>query len=203
MHALVIGSNGGIGSKCVDELLKQNYTVTTMTSSDLDLNYPERIFEQDFSNFDVLINCAGHSQGTYLGFLKNTWQNQLSQITVNYISNLFLLKHYANSRKSGKYVWISTSLLDGARPFHSVYVSSKQASKTALELIQQEATHIDILEVKVGPTKTGFRYRNFNGSQTYDEVNKMYDQENSLDPTYVASRIIDAIRNNNREIYIQ
>jgi short-subunit dehydrogenase len=202
-RALILGANGGIGSSCVRELNNQGYDTHGVTSRDLDLNFPERIFNFDLSGFDLLVNCTGHSQGTYLGFLKNSWQNQLGQITVNYISNLFLLKHYANSRSKGKYVWISTSLLSsGKRPFHSVYVSSKQASKTAIDLIRTEATHIDILEVNVGPTKTGFRHRNFCGTKTQAEVNSMYDQESSHSPDYVAEQIVSAVKHNYQEIKI-
>ena len=201
--ALVIGASGGIGKSVVNELECNGYDVTDWSSADLDLNYPERVFAKDFSQYDVLVNCAGHSQGTYLGFLDNSWQNQLSQITVNYTSNLMLAKHYAQSRSTGMYVWISTSLLDGARPFHSVYVSSKAASKVALDLVRQDATHINILEVKIGPTKTNFRYRNFQGTESEEHVNTMYDQENSMSPDYVAKKMVLAIEQNQREIYIK
>lgn len=200
---LLIGASGGIGSSLSTILSDLGNNVTAWSSAELDLNYPERIFSVDLTLYDVLINCAGHSQGTYLGFLANSWQNQISQIMVNYASNLMLCKHYANSRDSGQYVWISTSLLDGARPFHSVYASTKAASKVALDLVRQEAQHIDILEVKVGPTRTNFRSRNFRGTKTFAEVNTMYDQENSLSPDYVAKQIADAITQRKQEIHIK
>ena len=204
MKALVVGSNGGIGSHCVELLAQQGYQVQGLTSSDLDLNFPERVFDINFKDFDLLLNSSGHSQGTYRGFLQNSWHNQISQIMVNYAGNLALLKHFANSRKNGKFVWISTSLMhEHARPFHSVYVSSKQASKTAIDLIRQEASHIRILEVNVGPTKTGFRHRNFEGTKSLQEVNNMYDQEHSLTAEYVADNIVDAINKNIKEIHIQ
>ena len=88
-HVLILGANGGIGSsffKLVSQL--PEYQVTGWTSQDLDLNFPERIFSCDLSAYDIVVNCTGHNQGTYRGFLNNTWQNQVSQITVNYISNL-------------------------------------------------------------------------------------------------------------------
>ena len=86
-RALILGANGGIGSSCVRELNNQGYNTHGVTSRDLDLNFPESIFNFDLSSFDLLVNCTGHSQGTYLGFLNNSWQNQLGQITVHYISN--------------------------------------------------------------------------------------------------------------------
>lgn len=201
---LVVGSKGGIGSACTKELLAKGHDVKGLSSNELDLNFPEKIFDLNLSGFDILMNCSGHSQGTYLGFLQNPWYNQFSQIMVNYASNLALLKHYATSRSSGKYVWISTSLLlDKVRPYHSIYASTKQASKTAIDLIRQEATHIDILEVNVGPTKTGFRYRNFQGTKTHEEINNLYQQENGLSAEYVAGQIIVAIENNTKELIIQ
>lgn len=200
--ALVIGGSGGIGNSCVKSLLSKSYNVTTLNSTELDLNYPERIFDYDLSKFDVVLNCTGHSQGTYLGFLKNTWQNQLSQINVNYISNLFLLKHFANSRTNGHYVWFSTILLDTPRTFHSIYASSKAGSKFAIDLIRDEATHIDILEVKIGLVKTKFRWRNFEGTRDILDINKEYDDLDSLSPDYVAEKTIVALEQKIKHIHI-
>jgi short-subunit dehydrogenase len=203
LQALIVGGTGGIGSSCAKQLVNNDYKISLLNSDQLDLNFPERIFDHDFSKFDLLLNCAGHSQGTYLGFLKNTWQNQLSQVTVNYTSNLFLLKHYANSCSKGKYVWFSTTLLDQACPYHSTYAGSKAGSRFAIDLIRNETTHINILEVKVGPTKTNFRYRNFEGARSHDEVNIMYDQESALDPDYVAAETVAAIQQNQKYIHIK
>lgn len=200
---LVVGSHGGVGSECIKILQQHNYQVSGLTSQDLDLNRPENIFLQDFADVDILINCAGHSRGTYRGFLQNDWQNQLSQIMVNYVSNLFLLKHYANSRTHGRYVWISSSLIDNPTPFQSVYGSTKLASKFAIDLVRQEATHINMLEIKIGLVRTNFRYNNFEGTQSHEQINKAYDQANALCPEYVAQQILSAIRTNQQEVYIQ
>lgn len=201
-QALVIGHTGGIGSAVMHELLMQQWTVTGWCSDQLDLNYPDQVFAKDLSCYDALFNCAGHSQGTYLGFLANSWHNQQSQIMVNYVSNLALAKHYANSRDQGVYVWISTVLLDAARPFHSVYASTKAASKFALDLVAREAGHIRIVSVKLGPTKTNLRYRNFLGTRSVDEVNTMYDLEKSRNPTQVASIMINALGTDQTDLYI-
>lgn len=195
-NALVIGASGGIGQCTVQKLKTAGYCVTEWRSIDLDLNYPDRVFGTDLATYDLIVNAAGHSQGTYLGFQQNIWENQLSQIMVNYVSNLALVKHYATQRSYGKYVWISTSLLDSARPFHSVYASTKQASRTALELIQQEIDHIKIVEIQVGPTRTYFRQRNFLGTRSADQVNTMYDQDHAHAPEYVAEQIVFAVNQN-------
>ena len=202
-NVLLLGATGGIGSNLLNLMQHSDtYTVDGWSSKNLDLNCPEKIFDCNFSKFDLLINCAGHNQGSYLGFLKNSWQNQISQITVNYISNLMLLKHYANSRQVGKFVWISTSSMDNPRIYHSVYTGTKVASKFSIDLIAQEATHIDMLEAKVGFTKTNIRYRNFEGTKTQSEVNETYGNSYVLNALDVATQIYQAIDKNFKQVII-
>ena len=202
-HVLIIGASGGIGSKLYDAMCQlPDYKVTGWSSKDLNLDHPDRIFSCDFSNFDLLINCAGHNQGTYRGFLENSWQNQLSQITVNYISNLFLFKHYANSRNTGQYVWLSSTVIDNAKPFQSVYAGTKFASKCSLDLAAQEAPHIKMLDVKIGLVKTNLRFRNFEGTKTHNEVDNTYSGTVPLPALDVANSILDAIKQNKKETLI-
>lgn len=200
---LVVGGSSGVGLACVG-LLKQNsnFLVRSWGSDELDLNFPERIFSRDLAHYDFVINCAAHSHGTYQGFLTNSWQNQLSQIMVNYASNLFLFKHYANSRTSGKYVWCSTDLSQGVTPYKSVYLSTKVASQYAFDLIQKEATHVDILEVRFGAVKTNFRYRNFQGSLSRQQVDDTYKDTVVLDVQYVAKNIVAAMQTNQNKVLI-
>jgi short-subunit dehydrogenase len=203
-NALVIGATGGIGSACC-QLLEQRsqYTVHSWNSNDLDLNHPDKIFETELSSYDLVINCAAHNQGTYLGFLKNSWQNQLSQIMVNYVSNLFLLKHYANSRSSGQYVWCSTDMTSGITPYKSVYLSTKLGSQFAIDLARQEAKHISILEAQFKSVRTNLRYRNFQGTLTKEQVEETYNGVEPLTSDYVAAKIIQAIDNNLEKVLIE
>jgi short-subunit dehydrogenase len=200
---LLLGANGGIGSNLLHLMGSNNdYDVAGWTSADLDLNYPERIFDCDFSCYDVLINCAGHNQGSWQGNLKNTWLNQLSMIIVNYASNYFLLKHYANSRKSGVYVWISTTSMDNPTPYQSIYTGTKVASKFSIDLMAKEADHIQVLDAKVGLTKTKLRYRNFEGTKTWQEVEDTYGDVKTVPVLKVAQEILTGIQENKKEILI-
>jgi len=152
--------------------------------------------------FDIVINCAAHNQGTYKGFLKNTWRNQLSQIMVNYTSNLFLLKHYANSRTNGKYIWCSTDTSSGITPYKSVYLSTKIASQFAMDLIRQEVQHISITEVQFPAVRTNLRYRNFEGTLTVDQIEKTY-ETNPLSAEYVATHILATVNNDIEKVLIR
>ena len=203
-RVLIIGATGGIGSELCQQMADSaDYEVAGWGSQDLDLDYPERIFDCDFSDIDILINCAGHNQGSYQGFEKNSWQNQYSQIRVNYISNLFLLKHYAQQRSQGKYVWLSTTSMDNPRIFHNTYTGSKVASKFSIDLIAQEITHIHVLEAKIGLTRSKIRYRNFEGTKTMQEVQDTYSNERVLECDYVADQILQAIQNNSTQTEIK
>lgn len=201
-NVLLIGKRGGVGQACLPILSDKGYKVTALSSDDLDLNYPERVFDLDLTNVDILINCAGHSRGTYQGFFKNSWQNQLSQINVNFISNIFLLKHFANSRSNGKYVWISSAAIRNSRSSHSTYVSSKIASKSAIDMVRVECPHIDITEINTGVIKNNFRNVNFDGSKTPEEVEESYIGNSYVESEYVAQQLVMAMEANLKEIVI-
>ena len=200
---LIIGATGGIGSNLFYQMgSSEDYEVAGWSSQDLDLDYPERIFDCDFGDIDILINCAGHNQGNYQGFMKNTWQNQYSQIRVNYISNVFLLKQYAHQRSHGKYVWLSSISMDNPRVFHSIYTGTKVASKFSIDLIAQEIEHIKVLEAKIGLVKTNLRYRNFSGTKTPQEVEDTYGDEPFLSADTVAQQVLTAIEQNLEHVEI-
>lgn len=202
-RVLIIGATGGIGSNLFHQMADSaDYEVAGWSSQDLDLDYPERIFDCDFSDIDILVNCAGHNQGNYQGFAKNSWQNQYSQIRVNYISNLFLLKQYAHQRSQGKYVWLSSVSMDNPRVFHSIYTGTKVASKFSIDLIAQEIEHIKVLEAKIGLVKTNLRYRNFSGTKTPQEVEDTYGDEPFLSADTVAQQVLTAIEQNLEHVEI-
>ena len=193
-RVLILGATGGIGSNLLQQMADSaDYEVAGWSSADLDLDYPERIFDCDFSDIDILINCAGHNQGNYQGFMKNSWQNQYSQVRVNYVSNMFLLKQYAHQRSHGKYVWLNSASIKNPRSFHNTYIGSKVASKFSIDLIAQETDHIKILEASIGLTRSKIRYRNFCGTKTMQEVQDTYGDERVLECDYVAEQILLAI----------
>jgi short-subunit dehydrogenase len=185
---LIIGGTGGIGSA----LVKKIQQCDSISSKNLDLNQPETIKLFDFSTYETVINAAGHSRGTFLGFQNNTFENITSQINVNYLSNLLILKQFAQQCSKGTYVWIGSDVMDHPRPFHSVYASSKVASQYAMDLIRKEIDHIRILEIKIGLTKTNFRFNNFLGTKTKSEIDSTY-PEDIMEAEYVADRILESV----------
>ena len=187
-NTLVIGGSGGIGSALVKKIQRCH----GISSKDLDLNLPESIKLFDFSNYETVINTAGHSRGTFLGFQNNSFENITSQVNVNYLSNLLILKKFAEQCPTGTYVWISSDVMDHPRPFHSVYASSKVASQYAMDLIRKEIDHVRILEIKIGFTKTNFRFNNFLGTKTKTEIESSY-PEDTMEAEYVAEQILEGV----------
>jgi hypothetical protein len=83
-----------------------------------------------------------------------------------------------------------------------VYLSTKLASQYAIDLSRQEVTHISVLEAQFRAVKTNLRYRNFEGTLSPEQVEETYDAD-TLDPKYVAARILEAINNNLEKVLIQ
>jgi short-subunit dehydrogenase len=194
MNILVTGASSGVGFSCVDLLRSQGHVVTGWDSKICDFDHPERIFEQDLSGYGMIINCAGHGQGHQNTFLKNTWQNQLSQIMVNYAANVLLFKHYVNSTAQGRYVWIGTrlSLAPNQKPWQAVYSSSKAAGAIAIEAAALEQSHVTTLEVQLGLTRSNFRQRSYESNVCTPDIEQAWANGNALTADQAAQRIINA-----------
>lgn len=194
MNILVTGASSGVGFSCVNLLRSQGHLVTGWDSKICDFDHPERIFDQDLSGYSMIINCAGHGQGHQNSFFNNTWQNQLSQIMVNYASNVLLFKHYVNSTAQGRYVWIGTrlSLAPNHKPWQAVYTSSKSASAIAIEAGALEQSHVTTLEVQLGLTRTNFRQRSCERTISAQEIEQAWADGDALTADQAAQRIIDA-----------
>jgi|TARA_R110000796_G_scaffold23508_4_gene67254 short-subunit dehydrogenase len=193
-HWAVFGANGGIGSACIKELEKRGQNVSCFTKEDLDFHDITAISTFDLSRFSHVINCTGHSKGTYKGFLANSYENIASQISVNFTGNILLLKNFACTNPSGHFTWIGTSLQShGLRPFHSVYASTKEACTYSINLIKQEAQDFFVTEARVGLTATQFRYTNFEGTRDSAEVFEEYKDLNAMSSEECAINIVNAI----------
>ncbi len=198
----IFGANGGIGSACYQQLQKHNIQVDQFTRQDLNFEDTEAVSSFDLSSYSHIINATGTSIGTYQGFLRNDFKNIVTQITVNFTSNLLLLKNFINTNTNGHYIWIGSNTTNKPRPFHSVYGSTKLASSFATNLIAQEAENYNITEVRLGLVATNFRYTNYNGAKTRSEVADEYEKCNAMDPKYIAEKIIIGIQNKQQLINI-
>lgn len=205
MHVLVTGASSGVGLACATLLEQQGHAVTRWSSADCDFDYPDRIFTHDLSGYHMVINCAGHGQGHNHNFFTNTWQNQLSQVMVNYVSNIFLYKHYVNSVSAGRYVWIGSRLTacPQSKPWQAVYTTTKSASAITIDSANQDQSHVSTLEIMLGLTRSNFRYRSQLGFTDQQEIEQMWNSQGAISSEQAASRIIEAAFSDCKKILIE
>lgn len=140
MNILIFGSSGFIGKK-VTERLRQNHTLITPTSRDIDFTKPNELdlakIANLMKNMDVVINMVG--------VMAN--DTALSQKNESLMENVH---HYAPfevakvAKAQGVSQWINLSAL-GANPAHSVaFVGSKGRGDTAILALNDEDFRVKI-----------------------------------------------------------
>ena len=109
MNIFLTGGSSGIGQAVYQLLNSRGYKVTAPSRKTLNLIDFSAIDSLDLSTYDVVINCAGANQGAYLGWQKNSWQNQQNHVSVNFTGPLLLAKQYTRQRATGQFVYITSA----------------------------------------------------------------------------------------------
>lgn len=143
----------------------------------------------DFSEYDTVINFAGHAKGNYLSPIENSNSNYISQIDVNFTSHILIVKKFISQNPYGRYIWFSSILSKNCRPYQSVYGASKKATEYVFENWQKEYKNFSFINFRLGRTKTNHLYNTFEGTKTSQEVNDEYNLSPYLDAQTVASKI--------------
>jgi NADP-dependent 3-hydroxy acid dehydrogenase YdfG len=188
------GGSSGIGKAC-SELLSTDYHVTAPTRQQFDLAELKQFDNLDLSSYDIVINCAGTNAGTHLGFLDNSYQNQHSQVNINFVAPLLLAKQYIKTRNTGHFIYISSISIDEPRTYNVFGSASKAALRFSLDTIKKDFEQFLFTEICPGKTKTNMLYQNYQGIKTHDEVESEYARSKFLLPTTVAESVLFAIKN--------
>lgn len=199
---LVTGGSSGVGLSVFKLLDERGYSVDAPTSKEFDLNDLSLIDSYDYSNYDIVINCAARNKGTFRGLHDNSWQNQAEQINVNFIAPLLMAKNYTKQRQNGQFVYVTSDSIDAPGAYNIFMASSKSALRFSLDVLKRHYKDIIFTEICPGKIKTNMLKQNFEGSKTDMEIEEMYATGPALTADEVAYSIYLAIVNKLDKIVI-
>ena len=193
MKIFLTGGNSGIGQAVKQLLHSQGHAVTTPTRQELDLGDFASIDRLDLADYDVIVNCAGANGGAYLGWQKNSWQNQQNHVAVNFTGPLLLAKQYTRQRNTGQFVYITSASADDPISYTIFMVGSKIALRHSLNAVKRDYPEILFTEIVPGKTQTNMLRQNYQGTRSDQDIAEEYARGPVLDPYQVAHTIALAI----------
>jgi NADP-dependent 3-hydroxy acid dehydrogenase YdfG len=193
LKILVTGGSSGVGQAVV-KLLDSDHLVVAPTRLDLDLANFDQIDQVDLSEYDVVINCAGANAGAYQGWQNNSWQNQKTQVDVNFTGALLLAKQYTRHRKHGQFVYVTSNNIDDPIAYNIFYTASKSALRYSINTLRRECPGIVFTEVCPGKIKSNMLAQNYQGSKTEAEIEELYTNGPVLYPIDIAIQVEHAIK---------
>ena len=193
MNIFLTGGSSGIGQAVYQLLNSRGYKVTAPSRKTLNLIDFSAIDSLDLSTYDVVINCAGANQGAYLGWQKNSWQNQQNHVSVNFTGPLLLAKQYTRQRATGQFVYITSASADDPISYTIFMVGSKIALRHSLNAVKKDYPGILFTEIVPGKTRTNMLRQNYQGTRSDQDIAEEYARGAVLDPDQVAYTIVSAI----------
>lgn len=193
MKILVTGGSSGVGKACVD-LLASQHQVVAPSRDQLDLGHFEQITNFDLGIYDVVINCAGANPGAYLGWQKNSWTNQATQVDVNFTGALLLAKQYTLQRTTGQFVFVTSYNIEDPIALNIFYTASKAALRYSMQTLRKEVPGIVFTEICPGKIRTNMLQQNYQDTKTQEQIQELYDQSPNLSANDVAHAIQTAIQ---------
>jgi short-subunit dehydrogenase len=192
MKIFLTGSSSGIGL-VTKQLLEINHEVFAPSRSEFDLENFENIERTDFSQYDVVINCAGANMGAWQGWHKNTWQNQSSHVNINFTAPLLMAKQYTSQRSHGHFVYVTSASADDPIAYNIFMVASKAALRYSIDAIKRQYKTFIFSEICPGKTRSNMLKQNYQDTKTDQEIEQMYQQDACLTSEQVAEVIVTAI----------
>jgi NADP-dependent 3-hydroxy acid dehydrogenase YdfG len=193
MNILVTGGSSGVGQAVVKQL-QAAHTVVAPTRLELDLGNFDHIDQLDLSDYDIVINCAGSNPGSYQGWQNNSWQNQKTQVDVNFTGALLLAKQYTQHRTHGQFIYVTSNNIDDPIAYNIFYTASKAALRYSINTLRRECPDIIFTEICPGKIKSNMLAQNYQDTKSVDEIEKLYEKSPYLMPQDIATTIEMAIK---------
>lgn len=189
MKIFLTGGSSGIGQATKQLLSQQGHEVMAPARADLDLCDFAKINSLDLSCYDAVVNCAGANQGAYQGWHNNSWQNQANHVAVNFTGPLLLAKQYTRQRKTGQFIYITSTSVDDPISYTIFMVGSKAALRASMSAVRRDYPDILVTEIVPGKTHTNMLYQNYQESRTREQIEQEYAKGPVLKPEQVARAI--------------
>lgn len=193
MKIFLTGGSSGIG-KAVYDLLCDQHEITAPSRSEFDLENFEQIDQLDLRDYDVVINCAGANVGAWQGWHRNSWQNQVTQVNVNFTGALLLAKQYTRQRSQGQFIYVTSASANDPIAYNIFMVASKAALRYSLDAVKKEFPDMVFSEICPGKTRTNMLRQNYQNAKTDIEIDKMYDSDSVLTAKQVAEVVVSALQ---------
>jgi len=193
LKIFVTGGAGGVGSAIVQHL-SANHDVTAPNRHQLNLLDFDAIANLDLGQYDVIINCAAANPGAYLGWHNNSCVNQAHQVDVNFTAPLLLVKQYTQQRKTGQFVYVTSTNVDDPIAYNIFYTAAKAALRYSMDAIKKEFPGIVFTEICPGKIKTRMLEQNYQGTKTAEEIEELYSKSPYLETQDIVRVIELAIK---------
>lgn len=171
MNILITGTSSGVG-KGLSLALSTSHNVIGLTRTDLDLSNVEQVSSFDLPVIDMLINCAGTDIGGKIEFTKHNTTEIVTIMNTNLLAPVLLSQKALQLNKNCKIVNITSTNNIKYYPNNLAYSLTKKSLESFTNMLQVEYPKANILEVRLGLTKTNFNQNRFKGHE--ERFNDIY-----------------------------
>lgn len=193
MNILITGTSSGVG-KGLSLALSTSHNVIGLTRTDLDLSNVERVSSFDLPVIDMLINCAGTDIGGKIEFTKHKTSEIVTIMNTNLLAPVLLSQKALQLNKNCKIVNITSTNNIKYYPNNLAYSLTKKSLESFTNMLQVEYPKANILEVRLGLTKTNFNQNRFKGHE--ERFNDIYSNKH-LTIDEAVSQITNILFNDN------
>jgi short-subunit dehydrogenase len=188
MRILLTGASGGIGKE-IAKLLDHDHELLAPTRQDLDLACSQSVtaYAQDIS-VDMLINCAGTGIGGKIDFARHDIKDIDTIMRTNLVGVMLLTRCVLAGNPGTKIVNITSTNNRRYYPDDLAYSLTKQALSLFGEMLRIDYPDLQVLEIRVGLTRTGFNVNRY--AKEPDRYQDIYHHKHLM-PDIVAAKIFD------------
>jgi 3-hydroxy acid dehydrogenase/malonic semialdehyde reductase len=189
MKIAITGTSSGVGQALVT-LLKTDHNIVELTRQHIDLGNSQSLINKHLDFCDMLINCAGTDIGGKTQFDQHELTDIDCILSVNLLAPIYLTHKVLQQNPFCKIVNITSTNNNRYWANDLAYSLSKKALEEFGNMLRVEYPGINLLEVKLGLTKT-----NFNKSRYARRPNQFVDiyTQPHLTPPEVATKIITVL----------